>query len=678
MAYSISETSATTFVENKIIKFPRFQRKQTWTAVDNFKLTISVFKGYPIGVVIVNSSGGQDWLLDGRQRRNALKIIKENPVELYKWSKEFAKFSYTDDDEELRNLFWSSIDNYLQNDFMNKQIDEEKSNLPTDAVTQLTSNAESTFEYQKQYQSLTLLLDLIVLMHPFKANQTRFERFFKLGEIIPLSELDYVSPEKGEYIINPIKIKKMILQIFEENNQIVDVNVLLDFFVRRYRLNQKVKQQLQEYFVKEAQYINKLFSIFPNFDNVVSNSTIGMIKLVNASILDAQNIFSLVNDGGTKLTAEELLSARPYWNQEIVNPSSSLFEITKKMYSFLKIDAPQNVCRWDLCATFLNRIDKNHLIFRDDFSNEKKFTQQIALGFKIISAIFIGGINNTSVTNLEDKTKYLTHKTLDWNVDIDKLVDEINLIIEILESSNYFKHLSSWHQSIMSLTTQALTIEFLVIIYRNWVDLNKPSKSSSNAKELIKNSIILLDKLIFEYSNRLWTGSGDNKLATDLKDYRGRIVKVPTENWLTFLAEIKYGTLKDKPTTTDMLKSLLYHYYILQSIQPTTFKDTTYEVDHIMARDLFETNMGDLYKYKDSLMNYALLPKAENTSKNKKRLNEITEPWLKSQIIKFADINENDFNTYSQPKNISSLIESRFVKFKTVFETNRQDYFNSL
>jgi hypothetical protein len=678
MSYSISETNATTFVENKIIKFPRFQRKQTWTAVDNFKLTISVFKGYPIGVVIVNSSGGQDWLLDGRQRRNALKIIKENPVELYKWSKEFAKFSYTDDDEELRNLFWSSIDNYLQNDFMNKQIDEEKTNSTPDSATQSTSDTESTFEYQKQYQSLTLLLDLIVLMHPLKANQTRFERFFKLGEIIPLSELDYVSPEKGEYIINPIKIKKMILQIYEENNQIVDVNVLLEFFVRRYRLNPKVKQQLQEYFVKESQYIGKLFSIFPNFDNVVSNSTIGMIKLVNASILDAQNIFSLVNDGGTKLTAEELLSARPYWNQEIVNPSSSLFEITKKMYSFLKIDAPQNVCRWDLCATFLNRIDKNHLIFRDDFSNEKKFTQQIALGFKIISAIYVGGINNTSVTNLEDKTKYLTQKNLDWNVDIDKLVDEINLVIEILESSNYFKHLSSWHQSIMSLTTQALTIEFLVIIYRNWIDLNKPSKSSSNAKVLIKNSIVMLDKLIFEYSNRLWTGSGDNKLATDLKDYRGRIVKVPTENWLTFLAEIKYGTLKDKPTTTDMLKSLLYHYYLLQSVQPTTIKDTTYEVDHIMARDLFETNMGDLYKYKDSLMNYALLPKAENTSKNKKRLNEITEPWLKSQIIKFADLNENDFNTYSQPKNISSLIESRFVKFKTVFETTRQDYFNSL
>ncbi|MDT8718070.1 DUF262 domain-containing protein [Clostridium sp. 19966] len=61
------------------MKLPRFQRKQTWKPTDNFKLCISVFKGYPIGVVIINSCNKPDridWLLDGRQRRHALDFGK--------------------------------------------------------------------------------------------------------------------------------------------------------------------------------------------------------------------------------------------------------------------------------------------------------------------------------------------------------------------------------------------------------------------------------------------------------------------------------------------------------------------------------------------------------------------------------------------------------------------------
>lgn len=46
--YEIRPETLKTFVENPEIKLPRFQRKQTWNEIDNFKLCISLFKKYPI------------------------------------------------------------------------------------------------------------------------------------------------------------------------------------------------------------------------------------------------------------------------------------------------------------------------------------------------------------------------------------------------------------------------------------------------------------------------------------------------------------------------------------------------------------------------------------------------------------------------------------------------------
>lgn len=65
MAFGISENTTSYFINNEI-ELPRFQRKATWKDTDNFKLCISVFKGYPMGVVIVNELGQKKYLLDGR------------------------------------------------------------------------------------------------------------------------------------------------------------------------------------------------------------------------------------------------------------------------------------------------------------------------------------------------------------------------------------------------------------------------------------------------------------------------------------------------------------------------------------------------------------------------------------------------------------------------------------
>ena len=107
MSYSIVESSVKDFIDSASnIKLPRFQRKQTWGPIDNFKLCISVFKEYPVGVVIVNRNKEADWLLDGRQRRNALKLMRENFIEVYNWAKTFVKFSPNDTEDQVKDKFW--------------------------------------------------------------------------------------------------------------------------------------------------------------------------------------------------------------------------------------------------------------------------------------------------------------------------------------------------------------------------------------------------------------------------------------------------------------------------------------------------------------------------------------------------------------------------------------------
>ena len=92
--YEIRPESVKSFITDKNIRLPRFQRKQTWDEKKNFELCISLFKEYPLGVTIVNVEKKDGinirWLLDGRQRRNALVKLYEDPDNIYKWAKNIS------------------------------------------------------------------------------------------------------------------------------------------------------------------------------------------------------------------------------------------------------------------------------------------------------------------------------------------------------------------------------------------------------------------------------------------------------------------------------------------------------------------------------------------------------------------------------------------------------------
>ena len=115
--YQVRPENIASFIDDHSIRFPRFQRKQTWKAEQNLKLAISVFKTYPIGVTIINKqtwgSRVTRWLLDGRQRRNALLLMSQNPENIYDWSKKFFKLKNSDQNNDITKKFWKEIEIYL-------------------------------------------------------------------------------------------------------------------------------------------------------------------------------------------------------------------------------------------------------------------------------------------------------------------------------------------------------------------------------------------------------------------------------------------------------------------------------------------------------------------------------------------------------------------------------------
>lgn len=162
--YEIRPESLKSFIEDTNIKLPRFQRKQTWDDKKNFELVISIFKEYPMGVSILNVEDADGiktrWLLDGRQRRNALLKFYEDPENIYLWAKKYLGLKANDQLQDVDEKFWNSISEYLEDG----EIDDEDNSVDNiDYIDSETTNNDdmnliydstkkrirSTFTYNK-------------------------------------------------------------------------------------------------------------------------------------------------------------------------------------------------------------------------------------------------------------------------------------------------------------------------------------------------------------------------------------------------------------------------------------------------------------------------------------------------------------------------------------------------
>lgn len=674
MAYAIEPKSTKDFI-NMETNLPRFQRKQTWKPISNFKLCISIFKNYPIGVVIINKNKDGNWLLDGRQRLNALSQISNNPEEVYKWAMKFVKFKASSQPDEIKKMYWDTINEYLQKNFEEDVYDENQKNEDEDNNQELQLDSEEdidnahSFDPNEQREGLSILLDLILMVHNFRGGRSYLERTFDFSKIID-KPLTYYKVQNGVNVFSPeslIKTMEDIMSLERENKTktIISKNTFLTYYNDRYYLDDKMKDKLKNVVEQIWNDIEFSFITISKVKKVLEDSRVGIIEITAASDLDAQNIFSLVNSGGTQLTAEELLSAKPYWNIKVDKASDEVGKCVQQLYDKLDVIYSGDIVRWDLCATLISRIDKNGFIF-DKKTDKDSFTSQTTLGFKLFSALFIGGISSISVSSIETKNP------INWETEFEPLVSDLNDLCDLIESHNYFKCMKSWGQSVMSLTSNTIALEFLTIMYKEWEKIGKKRIDCSETKALKRNAVSLLDKLIYEYSNKQWRGSSDSKLATDITNISDRLVPKSKADWKNLLTGMATGMLNDQLVTQNLVKPILFHAkYLAEEYPSITDANVSYDLDHIYPKAQFAGNSNVKAELKDSLCNLEILSSKANKEKNDKKLIDINDKSIINEISKSSGINSTDFEKYSNIANIDAMISTRLKDLKDVYDTSR-------
>ncbi|KOY52404.1 DUF262 domain-containing protein [Polaribacter dokdonensis] len=681
--YEIRPESLKSFIEDTNIKLPRFQRKQTWDDKKNFQLCISIFKEYPLGVSILNveDNGGLKtrWLLDGRQRRNALTKFYRDPENVYLWAKKFIGLKATDQLLDIDEKFWKKINEYLEEDELNEEVDEN-SNSEYIGVENLDQDElnETEQKYDKSKTGLELLLHIIKLTHNKSTKYSGFTRPFDFTKEIPNLPYSIVN-ENGKKVLSSLKLKSFISEYKNYcSNDSLDYTLeesFEQFMKYRFSFDDKTQRNIELKISQRWDNIFERIDILDKINNLYLNSKIGLIEVKNLKSVDAQKIFNIINSEGTKLSAVEILSAKPSWNVVIKNPNEPQINAIKDLYKTINV-INEDIVKWDLPATLLNRIEYCNLFFKEFNENSKTdFSKSITLGFKILAGKYQNGVTK------DDIDKLGRNKNIHWESEFEEFVGDLNTVSKLILSSDYFKYLKSWKFSIITQLSDAISINFILLTYKDWVRKGKPIGNDLRVKQLQKNAFSILDNSIYEYVTKIWRGSSDSKISRNLAEFNNQhdIIKPISDNkWNSLLNEIlEDSTIDGNPINQGLVQPILYHFYAISKIQGP---DTNYkiEVDHIIPQSLFKAStIENKEVIVHNIFNLALLPKDENVSKSNKKLTEITNEWLIDEIKKYEFIDLSDFRKYSDLNNLNELKELRGEIILNAFKDKRNNILNN-
>ena len=678
--YEIKPQPVKSFIEDSTIKLPRFQRKKTWSPEKNFLLAVSIFKGYPLGVTILNIEKDKNgnvtkWLLDGRQRMNALKEMYHDPEKIYLWARKYVKFKNNDQPDDVINKFTEKVNEYIE--LEENSVEEDSVEISEDEESEEIEGTKIENETLRN-SGLQLLASLISLTHNVGSKCTGLSKPFDFSKY--LNNVYYIE-EDGK--LNSRKIKSTMKQ-YRDYCTDGDLDYMkkenfIKFIETRttYKSDDKKASFRSQLEISWKNILERII-LFDNVDKLFSSASIGLIEVSDITVTDSQKIFNIINDGGTKLTAAEILSAKPSWNIKVPNPSQTLIDATQELYKKIEV-TNDGIVRWDLSATLVGRLKNKDFIVGEFKDDPTGFEKEVGLGFKILSGIYQNGVKK------EDISRLSTNSKINWCVDIDEEINDLNNLFKLISDCSFFKYLKSWKTSVRTLLSDAVMLDFVLLLRRDWINKGKPM-SDNNATRVQKNAFILFDRLVYEYTTRQWRGSSDSKLAKNLVNFTtlqsedGIFIPVTEERWNNLIVNIlDNNSIEDAPIDQQSLTPILYYYYCLkEQVGPSGIEDIAIEVDHIIPQTKFDNStINNKEIIKHNLFNLGLLPKKDNVSKSNKSLREITDSWLQNQIITYEEISKDEFEKYSDVNNYKDLKNKRGELFKQVFTANRRKLLNN-
>ena len=387
--YELRPESIKTFVEDGTIRLPRFQRKPTWGPRKAFNLALSLFRGYPLGLVVIkretDGSRVRKFLLDGRQRRDALIAVRE-PEELYAWAKVALGFRSNSTADQIRELFDTYVEGYFgiedwelslaPHEELAPELEgegSEDSDLAGDVDEDIELTSDDDLEYEDEAREdtepatgeggLQELLQIILLVHPRRKFSSGFTGPFDFDRWV--DGLDFIVRDRdtGKRHVQGSRLRIWLRsqQAYADTEDLSYPPTKAQFFdwlMASGTLREGVTEnRLRSTIESRWDRLHAAMTAIEAIDRRLQESQIGYLEIRDTSASDERKIFEIINTAGTPLTAAEILSAKSSWNVEVEEPAQQIERDVERLYKSMKIPHDGKVVRWDIAATLRDRLD---------------------------------------------------------------------------------------------------------------------------------------------------------------------------------------------------------------------------------------------------------------------------------------------------------------------------------
>lgn len=441
--------------------------------------------------------------------------------------------------DDLTNAFWSKVSEFIEEEDEKKVpevISEEGEQFEGDAVDEDSDDENKLLDDEKglkgnDQQELLTLLKILEISFVHKkgkvsgiTNSFDFKKFLR-GKAFA-NDLYKDNNANGD--VDPVKLRRFIWAYKETNANYLDFDTFLEFLDGKYDWiddNSKAKF-INLYKANWDSRQKEIIKSFDKIDRMFMDRKIAIISTREITATDMQKIFNLINTGGTKLTASEILSAKPKWNQKLMStPDSKMISAINNLYKNLdlgNVSTCVDPVKWDIPASLTYFLENGtttgglSLFFR--FSDDKDgISNRITIGFKLLAGFFLGGVKKEDIDKLND------NKSFDWQNYQDN-INDIKNFFDALKNNPYLSIIQSWGRCLSDVLSDGPTMNLLFILYRSWVRLDRPSAYQTTKMNIFnKNVFIMLDKSFYMYMSNQWKGSSDSTIAHNIQEFKKAI-----------------------------------------------------------------------------------------------------------------------------------------------------------
>jgi hypothetical protein len=600
---------------------------------------------------------------------------------VYDWARKFLRIKKADTEAEIIEKFWQKIREQLgsdveasanSSDAEGAVVVEQDSDGDDQQVDQVDESTPSEVSAKKPVLTsgdktmghLDELLEIILSVHPRKVVASNFSRPFYFKKIA--EHLDYVDGKR----LSGKELTKL-LSGYAKSHPLVSEwspDSFADFVVSEYRLRKKedVARILKIFVSQNWSLIRSRIGVVMKISNRLEMAKIGLVSLHEATHRDAQYTFKIINTQGVPLSAAEVSSADPYWNIKVANPSAKLIASSKSFYDSIDIKHSTDFVRWDSPATLLYSLGSSgrFAMFNDvsDLSVEKspgESEDNINYGFKLMSAIHLGSVNRTEISELPK----IASPRINWATAADDLVDEFSEMGKVLLYGSYFSAMKYLELSLKARYGDTPSICVATLLYKDWLRKERPTtRNSKKYNQFTKNAFFEFDRLAFESISKKWKSASDTVLSDKLKqfDTNGSDLFIPIgeADWRRLLTEMfdhhsVGGVLIGEKPLSGVFEVFLSHFVCVMGLDVAPQDvPSGFSVDHVVPQSVFDASPRRLEGVR--LGNLVPIPKRLNSIKNNKVISKMTDAETR-RYATYSSLDHAALLTFTDCNNMSDV-----------------------